>query len=342
MDSIENKAPQKGQNERERAADNAKLLQQVTIKRDEQQEQQIHQMLESLDAARLERLRERIEELLGHRSKGKKMQNTNADNATPRRSSTAVIEKATQTDDVLLRETVMTKNKNQVLQNSQRDRTLRSSTRAPATRQDSYDMSYSEDFGNPAAMRSVHTNNCDQLGAGRQNFDVSPLMGQQDAIYMMETGKREHADYLLTDYNSSVLSGSKRSNMAVTDQSDLKFQYANVLLPLGAFASHRIQNATQQQTGPRSKRLDAKTTTIPFAGYPKNAGARHRQLQALSMSYDAGLDHAGNAVAPELPASLLGHLDVVARQRSQLQTHQGHSRIHVQEMGQAPPETPKL
>lgn len=70
VDNIENKVPSKDRREQTRAGDVLKLMQQVTVKQDEQQEQKIFEMLEGLDAPKLERIHERIEELLGG-SKGK-------------------------------------------------------------------------------------------------------------------------------------------------------------------------------------------------------------------------------------------------------------------------------
>lgn len=90
--------PSKERREQSRAADVLTLMQQVSVKQEEQQEQKIFEMLESLDAQKLERIHERIEELLGHGSKGK-LPHTYTNNVTPRQTSTAIADKATQTDD---------------------------------------------------------------------------------------------------------------------------------------------------------------------------------------------------------------------------------------------------
>lgn len=214
----------------------------------------------------------------------------------------------------------MAKNKNHVIQNSHWDRTLMSTTREPtATQQDSYDLSHSDDLlNNPAPMRSVH-NNSSRPAPDLRYFDNYQALAQQDAIYLIEKGARERADRLLTEYKSTIHSNSKRSHLAVTDQSDFKFQYMGPQAPMGAFLSHRIQTQAQHSVT-RSGKHDKTKLTSPFAGISTNAGPRHRHLQALSMSYDAGLDNTGVAQASEAAKSPRGHLNYVARQRSQLQT----------------------
>lgn len=236
----------------------------------------------------------------------------------------------------------MAKNKNHVIQNSHWDRTLMSTTREPtATQQDSYDLSHSDDLlNNPAPMRSVH-NASNQRAADVRYFDNYQAVAPKDAIFLVEKGARERADHLLTEYNSTIHSNSKRSHLAVTDQSDFKFQYTSVQAPVGAFLSHRIQNQAQHSVT-RSRRQDRTKPMSPFAGFPTNAGARHRQLQALSMSFDAGLDNNGVVQVSEAAMSPRGHLNYVARQRSQLQTQQEDSRMHVQELGGLVSETPDL